>query len=111
MKKTVLCVLLALALALPAVSLGETAQSKVNVDDYFTKRDLSGEWDAEKAVEMTLTESVAITEAGVYILSGAIEDGTVTVRAGKDDKVQLVLNGVSVTSSSSAAISTFPWPR
>lgn len=104
MKKTVLCALLALALALPAVSLGENTQPTVNVDDYFTKRDLSGEWDAKKAVEMTLTESVTITEAGVYILSGAIADGTVTVRAGKDDKVQLVLNGVSVTSSSSAAI-------
>lgn len=104
MKKSFLCALLALTLILPAVSLGETVQAGVNLSDYFSKRDLSGEWDGKSAVEMTLTESVTITEAGVYILSGTIENGTVTVSAGKDDKVQLVLNNVSIACASSAAI-------
>ena len=48
--------------------------------------------------------TVTITEGGVYILSGVLNDGMIVVDAPDTDKVQLVLNGVEITSASSAAI-------
>ena len=85
---------------------GSVAESTVSlkVSDHFTNRDLSGEWKEKDAQTITLSESVTITKAGVYVLSGTLADGTITVNAGKDDNVQLVLNGVNITSSTSAAI-------
>ena len=85
----------------------------------FSDRDLSGEYDTAEAVTVTLNGSTAsasseavqisgstvtITAAGTYILTGTLDDGSVVVDATKDDKVQLVLDGVSITSSDYAAI-------
>ena len=114
---------LALMLALVMVNAGLTALADAstgyNPDDFFTKRDLSGEWDAGKAATITLngasaeTDSNAVTvdggaitvsEAGVYIVRGALDDGSIVVDVGDEDKVQLVLDGASITSSDSAAI-------
>ena len=105
MKKILIALTLVLSLAVSAMG-GSLAESPVSlkVSDYFTKRDLSGEWKESKATAIVLSESVTISAEGTYILSGTLNDGTITVNAGKDDKVQLVLNGVSVTSSNSAAL-------
>lgn len=46
---------------------------------------------------MELRESLTITRAGVYVLSGTIADGCITVTVDSSAKVQLVLNGLSVT--------------
>ncbi len=85
----------------------------------FSKRDLSGEYDSAEAVTISLNGasaaassesvqisggSVTITAAGTYILTGSLDDGSVIVDATKEDKVQLVLNGVSIQSSDYAAI-------
>ena len=48
--------------------------------------------------------TVTITEKGTYVLSGTLDDGMVIVDIGKDDKVQLILNGVSITCSDCAPI-------
>ena len=48
--------------------------------------------------------TVTITAGGVYTLTGTLDDGQIVVDAGKDDTVELVLSGVSIASSSSAAI-------
>ncbi|MCR5173843.1 MAG: carbohydrate-binding domain-containing protein [Oscillospiraceae bacterium] len=48
--------------------------------------------------------TVTITAAGTYILSGSLDNGSVIVNATKEDKVQLVLNGVDIHSDSFAAI-------
>ena len=105
MKKILIALTLVLSLAVSAMScsLAESAVSP-DVNDYFSKRDLSGEWKESKATSISLSESVTISAEGTYILSGMLNDGAITVNAGKDDKVQLVLNGVSVTSSNSAAL-------
>ncbi|MBQ6961289.1 MAG: carbohydrate-binding domain-containing protein [Clostridia bacterium] len=106
MKNNVLILLLALVLLLSSVGFAqaETTASGVRLEDYFSGRDLSGEWDEDEAKEIALTESLTITEAGVYVLSGTIADGTVTIDVASDEKVQLVLNGVSITCSNSACI-------
>ena len=50
---------------------------------------------------ITLDESVTISKAGVYYLSGTL-DGSITVNT--DGDVKLVLNGVSINNSNGAAI-------
>ena len=48
--------------------------------------------------------TVTIQDEGTYILSGTLDDGMVVVNAESTDKVQLVLDGVSINSATSAAI-------
>ena len=91
----------------------------VDTDGLFSQRDLEQSWDENTAVRIELTGdtassdsdavqidggTVTITSEGVYVLSGTLSNGSIIVDAGDEDKVQLVLNGVSVTSSDFAAI-------
>ena len=134
----VLAVLLAACSAAPATA-GSAAQTRDDTDtssasvvelsqtaeiaeesedsDYFSNRDLSGDYD-DDSVSIVLTgdsasadsdavsvsgSAVTITEAGTYILTGDL-NGSVIVNATKDDKVQLVLDGVNISSETFAAI-------
>lgn len=47
---------------------------------------------------------MTITEKGTYILSGSLSDGMVIVDAEDTDKIQLVLDDVSISNSQSAAL-------
>lgn len=95
------------------------SDAAIDITDMFTKRDLAGTYDESEAVKITLSgktaacnssnvqiedEVVTIKAAGVYVLSGTLTDGTIVVDAGDDDKVQLVLDGVSITAADYAAI-------
>lgn len=85
----------------------------------YNKEDLDSSWSLDNGVTIdcdgteVLIEgagaaaengSVTITKAGTYILSGELTKGTVSIDAGKDDVVRLVLNGISITSENSSAI-------
>ena len=101
---------------------GSTAvveNAAVDTDGLFSQRDLEQSWDESAAVRIELTGdtassdsdavqiddgTVTITSEGVYVLSGTLSNGSIIVDAGDEDKVQLVLNGVSVTGSDFAAI-------
>lgn len=48
--------------------------------------------------------TVTITKAGTYVLEGVLRNGCVIVDADKKSVVRLVLNGVTITNDSSAAI-------
>ncbi len=100
-----------------AAAVAQTKEAETS--DLFSGRDLSGEYDASGAVSITLTgdgagadsdavtvsgQTVTITAAGTYILTGTLDDGSVIVDAGKEDKVQLVLDGVTIHSGTFAAI-------
>ena len=95
------------------------SDAAIDITDMFTKRDLAGNNDESEAVKITLSGKTAacnssnvqiedgvvtIKAAGVYVLSGTFTDGTIVVDAGDDDKVQLVLDGVSITAADYAAI-------
>ena len=99
----------------------DDAMSEADIDimDMFTKRDLSGTYEESEAVKITLSGKTAtcdssnvqiddgvvtIKAAGVYVLSGTLTDETIVVDVGDDDKVQLVLDGVSITAADYAAI-------
>ncbi len=95
------------------------SDAAIDITDMFTKRDLAGNYDESEAVKITLSGKTAacnssnvqiedgvvtIKAAGVYVLSGTFTDGTIVVDTGDDDKVQLVLDGVSITAADYAAI-------
>ena len=83
----------------------EAADNAVSKSEMFTERDLSGDYDESGAEIITLDgESVTISEEGTYIISGTLSDGQIIVDATEEAKVQIVLNGASITSSDSAAL-------
>lgn len=47
---------------------------------------------------------ITIKEEGTYTVSGSLSDGQIIIDAGEDAKVELILDGVSVSTSKSAAI-------
>lgn len=90
----------------------------VSVTDIVTDRDLEGTWEEDGATRISLSDggcavdgagavadgsTVTITAGGTYVLTGQISAGQVVVNA-DGEKVQLVLDGASVTSTNSAAI-------
>ncbi|MBO7670604.1 MAG: carbohydrate-binding domain-containing protein [Oscillospiraceae bacterium] len=103
-----LCILLFLAAAfcfrtkaaadMTAVTTAEAAEPVV------TERDASGEYDASAAVTLAPGGDLTITAAGVYILSGSYENQMITVRAGEEDKVQIVLNNAQIMNADGPAI-------
>ena len=61
------------------------------------------DWSKYDSKEITLNdESITITEAGVYTLSGKISNGSVTVNT--DGNVKLILNNVTITNNSGPSI-------
>lgn len=88
--------------------------------EMFTDRDLSADYDESSAVKVELSGSsaktsandgvsvdggtITITKEGTYIVSGTLSDGQIIVESDDTAKVQIVLNGASITSKTSAAI-------
>jgi len=93
--------------------------SSVETSDYFKAEDTDSSWsEADSTLialnqdEATITGSgasfangvVTISSSGTYVLSGKLLDGQILIDAGSEDLVRLVLNGVSISCSTSAAI-------
>ncbi len=87
--------------------------------DMFTDRDSRTDYDEGDAVKIELSGSsasassnsvkisgstVTITEEAVYVISGTLDDGMLIVDAPDTAKLQIVLNSVSITSKTSAAL-------
>lgn len=87
-------------------AVASTIGGVLNTSDMFTDRDLEQTADTTDAKTITLTsgEDVQITEEGVYVISGTATDVTITVEADDSAKVQLVLDGASITNSDAPAI-------
>ena len=96
-----------------------TTGSTIDATGLFSDRDLEGTYDESAAIAIQLSgdsaacdsdtvtiegSRVTIGAEGVYVLSGTLTDGQIVVNAGETDKVQLVLAGADITSSTSAAI-------
>ena len=75
--------------------------------DMFTDRDKDASYDESSATKVNLSEikdsTYTITKEGVYILSGTYK-GQIIVNVADTAKVQLVLDGVTITNESTAAI-------
>ena len=103
--------------AAPSVST-KYAQT-IDISNAFSDRDLDGSYDESKATRIALSDggttvtgdgatvsgnTVTITAAGTYLISGTLSEGQIKVEANEADKVQLVLSGATVTSANSAAL-------
>lgn len=77
----------------------------LKVGDFFDPEDLRQTADLSNAVKVTVADGqdVTIAEAGVWWLSGTASQATVTVDAGEDDIVQLVLDGLNIENSPDAS--------
>ncbi len=86
--------------ALPGFA-SAAAETAINTEELFTDRDLSQTADLTDAVYYTVTDGqdIHITAEGVYVLTGTAADVTVYVEAEDTAKVQLVLDGVSITNA------------
>lgn len=84
-----------------------TTQTTAATDsEEFTERDLNQTPDLSEATYLTVADGqdISITEEGIYVLSGSASEVTVTVDAADDAKVQIVLDGVSITNKDFPAI-------
>ena len=99
-------ILCLLAVVGTSVATADTNKVLYSYGDLFSSRDLQQTADLTGAAAYTLADGqdLHITAAGVYVLSGSASDVTVYVEAGKEDKVQLVLDGVSITNQDFPAI-------
>ena len=85
------------------VTLGSSA---LDTSDIFSKRDLSQTADLTDAQTVTVADNktITVTEEGVYVIKGSAKNCTITVNADSSAKVQLVLDGVSITNDDFPAI-------
>ncbi|MCR5161763.1 MAG: carbohydrate-binding domain-containing protein [Lachnospiraceae bacterium] len=105
------------SLGLQAVADEDTESSEGNA--YFTANDLDGNWDDSAATRITLKGdaasirgngayfndgSLVIKNAGWYVISGELTDGSIIVDAYKSSKVWIRLDGVTVNCSDDSAL-------
>lgn len=83
-----------------------SANSAVDTTGLFTDRDLAQTADTSNATNYTVTDNqdITITQTGVYVISGTASNVTITVNADSQAKVQIVLDGVSITNTDVPAI-------
>lgn len=123
MKKLILFLICACLLAVPAFA--EAAQEtqillsgdEISVDgapigeDSAQKVYLDHRIETHEDVPEELAELenrvVTITAAGSYRISGAAEDVQIAVRAGEDDAVRLILDGVNISCRTAPAIAVY----
>ena len=94
------------------------ASSSFDYENAFTDRDVSAKYD-ENVYNINLEDDnsssdnpktvvnndvITITNTGTYIVKGKLSDGQIIVDADATDKIQLVLDNVSIGNSSSSAI-------
>ncbi len=78
----------------------------IDTSDLFSDRDLEQTADLTDAVYYTISDDTdyTITEEGVYVFSGSASEVTIIVDTDSESKVQIVLDGVTITNSDSPAI-------
>ena len=123
-KKAILALLCAMAVTAAGCSKGESKEEQLKEEvsvekDMFSKRDSDATYDESQSIVITLDGETAVcdanavnisgnkitlTEEGTYILRGTLEEGMLIVDAKDTDKLQVVLDNASITSSTSAAL-------
>lgn len=95
------------------------AADVVSISGDYSDTALNAEWSASDSTQITLNgntaeasgsgveidgSTITINKGGTYVISGALNDGTIVVDVSDEDNVQLVLNGANITSSEYAPI-------
>jgi hypothetical protein len=79
----------------------ETIQS-LDMDLTLDYHNLDIDWSTYKTEKIELSDSIDIQEGGIYILSGTLEDGSITIDT--EDYVKLILNQVSIKNANGPAL-------
>lgn len=97
----------------------QTQYTPLDTGDMFSNRDTDPTYTQSQCTHITLSDEaitvtgkgasvseygVTITQAGSYLLRGSLSDGMILVDASGEDKLQLILDGVSIHSQSCAPI-------
>lgn len=95
------------------------ASSVLDTSEIFSDRDFEIGYDEDESIAIRLNgdsadcssdavqlsdSTVTITKEGTYLLSGTLNDGMIIVNTDKSEKVQLVLDSVTIHSETSAPI-------
>ncbi len=88
------------------VSYNSNYTARINTAELFSDRDLAQTADTAGAQTITVQdgETYTVSAEGVYIVKGSASDCTILVDADEKAKIQLVLDGVSITNSDFPAI-------
>lgn len=88
------------------VSLTSNDSGILDTADMFTERDLEQTADLSEAVYYTVSdnETYTISEAGVYVFTGTAQNAQIIVEAADDDKVQIVIDDLSITNTDKPCI-------
>ena len=92
--------------AVATSSLNMVTTGALDTTDMFTARDLEQTADLSEAQSFTVADgqTIEITSEGVYVITGTAKNASIIVDAGDEDKIQLVLDGVSITNDSTPCI-------
>lgn len=97
----------------------EEAADLSQLDLDFTKRDLDASYDEASATKVMLSDAgiqvegagaaaegsaLTLSAAGTYVLTGALSNGSITVAAGDEDKLQVVFKGITVHNETGPAL-------
>lgn len=101
-----------------STSTAQTSSARsISVD--FDSRDLDSSWNVTRASQITLNgdaiafngqgavvngNTITINSAGLYTVTGALNDGQIVVDTDDEELVHLVLNGTRISSSSSSPL-------
>lgn len=93
------------------------SESDSDISIELDEDDINTSWNESECTKIELTQTsaningsgaavennkVTITEAGTYVLSGTLTDGCIDVNVSGKGTVRLILNGVNITSSTTA---------
>ena len=117
--KKLAALLCALALVFTAAALPAAAEEEIDVTELYKKRDVEAAWDEDEAIAVTLSGNafeapagaavtaegsvLTISAEGTYLLSG-VWNGQIRVDVDDEEKVRLILNGVTVESADGPAL-------
>lgn len=105
MKKRFLTWLLAVCLVMTAASVSACADKTILDDQAVRYVSLDGDSISYDCGGVTVSGSVlTIGAPGIYSLSGTLNDGQIIVNVQKDEKVEIELNGVTITCLTGPAI-------
>ena len=74
--------------------------------ELFTERDLQQKVDTSKATKYIVSdgENLKISSEGIYVITGTAKNVTIYVEAGETDKIQIVLENLSITNETTPVI-------
>ena len=99
-------IVLAMLLTLGSLPLPAAAVEGTDITSLYKTRDIDAAWSEQSAQAIDLNTqkgTVVIRREGDYVLSGTL-NGQVVIEAGKEEKVRLILRGVTISSTQGPAI-------